>query len=82
MTAPCGHVDVNLKRGGAVLAGDSCRAVAINYLLAARAVAQHRVGVPLAAAHLILAELNHADFRVKGFRVLNRAGELLFRNTL
>ncbi len=79
VAASCRHVDVNLKRGGRVFARHSRRAVAINYLLAVRAVAQHRVGVALTAAHFILAKLDHADFRVKRAGVLNRAGELLFR---
>jgi hypothetical protein len=78
MTASGSHVDVQGKSSRAVFARDSRRAVAVNYLLAGGAVAQHRVGVSLASAHLILAEFDHADFRMKDARVLNRLRDLLF----
>ncbi len=73
------HVDVDLESRRRMFARHSRRAVAVNYLLAIRAVAQHRVGVAFGTCHFVLAKFNHADFRVKGFRALNRAGELLFR---
>ncbi len=61
-----------------MLAWHSRRAVAVNDLLAVSAVAQHRVGVAGAATHLVLAELNHADFRVQGLRVVDGLRKLLF----
>ena len=79
MAASCRHEDVNLKRGCRVFARHSRRAVAINYLLAVRAVAQHRVSVAFAAAHFVLAKFNGAYFRVKRAGVLDGLCELLFR---
>ncbi len=69
-----------MKREGrcAVFAWNSRRAVAIHNLLAAGAIAQHRVGVAGAATHLVLAELNHADFRVQGLHVVDGLRKLLF----
>ncbi len=74
-----GHVNVNLKRGGRVLARHSRRAVAINDLLAVRAVAQHRVGIALATCHFLLTKLDGVDFRVQDALVLDGLRELLFR---
>ncbi len=79
VASACRHVDVNLKRGGRVFARHSRRAVAINNLLAVRAVAQHRVRVALRSVHFILTKFNHADFRVKDARVLDGLRELFFR---
>ena len=74
---PCGHVDVNLKRGGGMFARHSRRAVAVNYLLAGSAVAQHGVRVALRSRHLILAEFDHADFRVQPLSILDCLRDLL-----
>ncbi len=52
------------------------RAIAVNNLLAVRAVAQDGVCVALRSAHFILAELDHADFLVKRLRVLDCLREL------
>ncbi len=79
VASSCGHEDVNLKRSCRVFARHSRRAVAIHYLLAVRAVAQHGVGVAFGAAHFILAKFNGVDFRVKDARVLDGLCELLFR---
>ncbi len=73
------HEDVDLQGSRRVFARHPRRAVAVHNLLAVRAVAQHRVGVALRAAHFVLAELDPADFRVQPLSVLNRAGELLSR---
>jgi len=62
-----------------MFARDSRRAIAINDLLAVRAVAQHRVRVALAACDFVLAKFNGAYFRVKRAGVLDGLCELLFR---
>ncbi len=61
-----------------MLARDARRAVAVNDALTVRAVAQHRVGVALAACHFVLAKLDHLYFRMKRAGVLNRPADLLF----
>ena len=64
--------------GHAVLAGDAVTGAAstLNDLLAAVAVAAHGVGVACAAGHAVLAEANHAYFRVKRLCVFNRPAYL------
>ncbi len=79
MAASGSHVDVQGKSSRDVFARRPRRAVAINDLLAGSAVAQHRVGVALRSRHLILAEFDHADFRMKRARVLDGLRDLLFR---
>ncbi len=61
-----------------MLAWHSRRAVAVNQLLAIRAVAQHRVDVAAATCHLVLTELDHAYFRMKRLRVVDGLCKLLF----
>ncbi len=63
----------------AVLARHSRRAVAVNYPIDARPVAQDGVGVALTACHFILTKFNGVDFRVKDARVLDGLRELFFR---
>ncbi len=75
-----GHVDVDLESSRRVFARPSRRTVAIHNLLAARAVAEHRVRVALRACHFILAKLDHLHFRVKRAGVLDGLRELLFRS--
>jgi hypothetical protein len=47
-------------------------AATLNDLLSEESVAFNGVGIATASTHLILPELNHADFRVQGFGFLNR----------
>ena len=69
-----------MKRDGRrrVLARHSRRAVAVNHLLAIRAVTEHGIDVPGAACHKVLTELNHLNFRVQRLRVVDGVCNLRF----
>jgi hypothetical protein len=47
------------------------RTATVHNFLPEEAVALDGVGIATASAYLVLPELNHADFRVKGFRILD-----------
>ena len=72
------HRDMKTRRSHAMLTGCevSRPASAINRLLPVLPRAPNCIGAALAASHFILPELDHLDFRVKGFGVLSGSGYL------